>query len=167
MRRERTLVQAAGVLKSVHLVGETDPFFEVKREAETLRLTIAPRDPVPPEARLVIGDRRRPFEKIITARRKAYWSGRHDSDGVYLLAGPGAANASLADSLHVVDVAPTLAAILGMSVSPHWEGRPTLTGLKLDDVEIASWPTPGDGKVNPISVTEELKEKLRSMGYLE
>ena len=137
------------------------------REAETLRLTIAPRDPVPPEARLVIGDRERRFEKIVTARRKAYWSGRHDSDGIYLLAGPGSANASRADSLHVLDVAPTLATILGLSVSPLWEGRPALTGLRLDGIEVASWPTPGDGKTNQISVSEELKEKLRSMGYLE
>jgi len=66
-----------------------------------------------------------------------------------------------------LDVAPTIAALLGLPVSPSWTGRPALEGLSLDRVEIAEYPPPSAPAEAPVHIDEALKEKLRAIGYLD
>jgi arylsulfatase A-like enzyme len=108
-----------------------------------------------------------PFWELVRTRKEAFNSGQHHPDGIYLLAGPSAGSASRADSLNVVDVAPTVAALLGLPVNPMWQGQPALKGLSLDSLSVAAYPPPAHPDGRPPQMDEHLKRRLRAMGYLD
>ncbi|MBD3235747.1 MAG: hypothetical protein GF330_03500, partial [Candidatus Eisenbacteria bacterium] len=165
--REALLAQLAATLGEAHLVGDDRPLFEIKRDAETLYVTLAPRLFLPEKPRILLEGREYPYEELVRARAQAFWSGKHHPDGVYLLAGPAAAQARRADSLHVLDVAPTLAALLDLPVCPRWPGSPALEGLSLADVRLSDYARPEMPQSEPQRMSDDLREKLRSLGYLE
>ncbi|MCK4303840.1 MAG: alkaline phosphatase family protein [Candidatus Eisenbacteria sp.] len=171
VERERLLARLEPILKDVHLVGEHEPFLSVAREQESLCLTMVPRVLIPEKPRVVLNGKEYPFEKLFRDRPWAHWSGQHQLDGIYLLVGPAAERASRADSLHILDVAPTIAALLALPVSPLWTGRPALEGLSLENVRVATYPVPSEAACAPLEqpagMDEELMEKLKSLGYLE
>ncbi len=107
------------------------------------------------------------LEQLITIRAEARFSGVHHPDGVFLLAGPAAATAVHSDSLHVLDVAPTITALMDLPFSTNWTGSPAVQGFSTDSVEYADYPAPSKTAPVPKNMNEALKEQLRSMGYLE
>jgi arylsulfatase A-like enzyme len=165
--REATLERIGSALRAAHLSGETRPFFEVVREGDAIRLEIADRDAIPERSRLVIDGTDRAVEELIAMRIEARFSGEHHPDGIFLLSGPAATGAVRSDSLHVLDVAPTVAAIMGLPFSRNWTGSPAMADFDADGVEYADYPAPSESAPLPENVDEALKEKLRSMGYLE
>ncbi len=166
--RQALLDEIAGTLVEIHLVGETEPVFDVEMSDLTLCVRIASRPSLPDDARLQIGDAVHDFEDVINASQEWHFSGEHHPDGVYILSGPAAVRASGVDSLNVIDVAPTVAALLGLPVSLFWSGRPALTDFTLTDQGLAEYPLPMSDVSNAdIEVTEELKRKLRALGYLD
>lgn len=165
--REELLARLATTLRAARLVGDEEPLFTVERDAETLYLALMPKLFVPDDPRILLNGREYPYQELIRARPQAFWSGKHHPDGVYLLAGPAAERARRADSLHVVDVAPTLAALLDLPVCPRWPGRPALTDLSLDNVRLADYARPDMPEAESQGMSDDLREKLRSLGYLE
>ncbi|MBD3347732.1 MAG: hypothetical protein GF400_00880 [Candidatus Eisenbacteria bacterium] len=165
---DRLFADLEGRLETVHLEGERGPFLEFERDGGVLVIEIAARNAVPRDARVVVGGELHPFDALVKARQEALFSGVHAPDGVYLLAGPRAAEAADTDSLSVVDVAPTMAAILGLPHAVHWTGAPALDSASLDDMREAEYPPPvALAEAREVGGTEQLKEKLRSLGYLE
>jgi arylsulfatase A-like enzyme len=154
-------------LRGAHIAGEDSSLFRTERQHESIRLWIAPRVLVRENARIVIEDKEYDFEDLIRARREAHYSGQHHPDGIYILAGRSAARASDADSLNVLDVAPTVAALLGLPFNPMWQGHPALKGLPYDSLAVAAYPPPGHPDGRPPQMDEDLKRKLRAMGYLD
>ncbi|GEM_PF-1308483 len=165
--RERVLAEVGGALRETRVSGETKPLFEVTRDGGTLVVGIAPRDAVPMEAAIILQGEKHPFRSLIRASAVARFSGVHDVDGIFVLSGPLASNAVLSDSLNVVDVAPTVAGLLGLPVSPVWTGRPALTGLSVSDLGVTEYPLPGQSGTPPPEKNQELREKLKAIGYLE
>lgn len=165
--REATLEQLSSALRGAHLSGETTPFFVLQREGDSIRLEIADRDAIPERARLVLDYADYAVEQLIAIRAEARFSGEHHPDGIFLLAGPAAATAIRSDSLHVLDVAPTIAALMDLPFSTNWTGSPATLGFSTDSVKYADYPAPSDAAPVPEDMDEVLKEKLRSMGYLE
>ncbi|MFC1572391.1 alkaline phosphatase family protein [Candidatus Eisenbacteria bacterium] len=171
--RERVLVRTESILKQVRMTGSEQSIFQIVREDDTLIISIGARGEVPEGARLSINEKEYPFEAVIRSMRGRRggrgWSGVHHPDGIYLLAGPAASRAVAGDSAHVLDVAPTVAALLKLPVSPRWQGRPLVQGVSLAEVEIADYPPPSIEAMtaSPVQVDEALKEKLRAIGYLE
>lgn len=161
------LAQVEGTLRGAHIAGEDSPLFGMENRQDLIRLWIAPRLLVREDSRIVMGGNEYPFGELIRARREAHYSGQHHPDGIYLLAGPSAGKASGADSLNVLDIAPTVAALLGLPVNPMWQGRPALKGLPSDRIAVAAYPPPGTPDGRPPQMDEELKRKLRAMGYLD
>jgi hypothetical protein len=166
-QREAALERMVSTLRGAHLAGETRPFFDVVREGDALRLEIADRDAIPERSRLVLDDADHAVEELIAMRIEARFSGEHHPDGIFLLCGPAAAGAIRSDSLHVLDVAPTVAAIMGLPFSRDWTGSPAMADFRLEGVRYADYPAPAESAPVPDNVDESLKEKLRSMGYLE
>ncbi|MCD4690495.1 alkaline phosphatase family protein [bacterium] len=165
--REETLESLRAALRGAHLTGETRSFFRVQQEGESLRLEMADRDAIPERARLVLNGKHYAVEQLITMRVEARFSGEHHPDGIFLAAGPAAAAGVRSDSLHVVDIAPTVAALLDLPFANNWRGSPALKGFLPEQVEYAEYPAPSEMAPAPERIDEALKDQLRSMGYLE
>ena len=165
--REATFERLASTLRAAHLSGETRPFFELRREGDFIRLEIADRGAIPEQAHLVLGSTDYAMEELVKVRVEARFSGEHHPDGIFLLAGPAAPSTVRSDSLHVVDVAPTIAALMNLPFSTDWTGSPAVQGFSTDSVEYADYPAPSEAAPVPKDLNEALKEQLRSMGYLE
>ncbi len=84
-----------------------------------------------------------------------------------MLSGQSASRAVDADSPHVLDVAPTLAALLHLPISPLWKGRPALQGASIAELGVAEYPPPSEPEPPPTQIDEEMRKRLRALGYLE
>ncbi len=155
------------VLREAHVAGEERPLFDVSLQGEVLHLRLAPRPAFVENASVVMGGAQYPLTRIVHARREAFFSGGHHPDGVYLLSGPSAAHSVAADSLNVLDVAPTLAALLRLPISPLWPGRPAIEGVSIAELGVAEYPPPSEPAPPPTHIDEALKARLRALGYLE
>ena len=132
--REATLERLTSILRGAHLSSDARPFFKLQREGDSIRLEIADRDAIAEQALLVLDNCDYAVEELIRVREEARFSGEHHPDGVFLLAGPAAPSAVRSDSLNVVDVAPTIAALLNLPFSTDWTGSPAVQGLSTDSV---------------------------------
>lgn len=165
--RGELVARLEATLKTAHLSGERRPMFQVRRDGGSLCLSLTLRHGLSPDARVVLDGEEHPFENLVRVTEDIDLSGVHAPDGIYLLAGASAARAIPDDSLHVVDVAPTVAALLDLPVSPHWIGRVALKGFSTADREVAEYPPPGDGTALPSRIAQDLKDRLKAVGYLE
>ncbi len=165
--REAALNRLEARLADAHLSDESVPFFTVTRDGPSLCLEIKDRNELPPDARLVIGSDARPVAELVAMRIEARFSGEHHPDGVFILAGPSSDRATVGDSLHVLDVAPTVAALLDLPSAPNWTGRPAIGNLSPEALAVAVYPAPSASVPANTTMDEALKEKLRAMGYLE
>lgn len=101
----------------------------------------------------------------------------HGADGVIIFAGPGVkAGHRMEDEASVVDVTPTLLAYLGLPAAQDMDGRPLVdcleeTFLSEHPIQwIPTYETGGQiGSEFPIEspIDEGIREKLRSLGYIE
>ena len=100
----------------------------------------------------------------------------HGVDGVFIMAGPGIRAGNRLEDISVVDVAPTLLAYLGSAVGEDMDGRPA-PGL-FEDAFLESNPIQyvtthetggprGDDAPMESPMDDGIKEKLRSLGYIE
>ena len=158
-------------MSEARIAGEDRPLFRVRRDGETVELTIARRTVIGDDTQILLRDRHYPFTQLVRVSRSkqggAGFSGEHHPDGIYLLSGPAAERASGVDSLHVLDIAPTLAALLDLPISPLWTGRPALEPRPHERVAVAEYAPPSAAGAAPVEIDEALKEKLRALGYLE
>jgi predicted AlkP superfamily phosphohydrolase/phosphomutase len=155
------------ILAVAHLVTEAGPLFAVKRDGPSLVLRMRERDAIPEDASIGIAGKSYAFDELVAARPEAHISGEHAPDGVYLLAGPHTALATRVDSLSVLDVAPTVAAILEMPISPLWTGRAAVATESPIVRPVALYATPRTATESPAPPDEHLKSQLRALGYLE
>jgi arylsulfatase A-like enzyme len=155
------------VLRDARVVGESRRLFDVDLQGEILHLHLASRPAVPEDANVILGGAQYPFTRVVRARREAFNSGGHHPNGIYLLSGPSAARSVPADSLHVLDVAPTLAALLRLPISPQWKGSPAIEGVSVAELGVAAYPPPSAPAPPPTHIDEALKARLRALGYLE
>lgn len=101
----------------------------------------------------------------------------HAMDGAFIMAGPGIRpNHRIADGPSVVDVTPTLLAYLGLPTAEDLDGRPIeeifeesyIEEHPVTYVETFETGAPrGDDAPIESPMDEGIKEKLRSLGYIE
>jgi len=100
----------------------------------------------------------------------------HRETGIIVMAGPAVRRGATIEDASVLDVTPTILAILGIPVGRDMDGRvltDAITERALSDRPIAFIEThegssaPGDGEPIPSPVDDEIKEMLRSLGYIE
>lgn len=97
----------------------------------------------------------------------------HDDDAVFLLAGGGVEGAGRVEPARsVYDVAPTIAALLGLPAGSRWPGRP-LPGVEapgLEPVDYARLLPPRAWRARPEGPAPEDREfldQLQALGYLD
>jgi hypothetical protein len=151
----------------VDKAGTGDDYVEV--DAAKRLLELIPEDPT-----IVAPD----GTKILTSKvfQASEWSGAHDYDGLIIATGgPFERGASVTDA-DIYDVTPTILAALGLPVASDMEGRPLVEVMDSDFLAsspvtaIASYETgTADKKAhnNMESMSEELKNQLRAVGYLQ
>lgn len=160
------LVSLQQSLEAARVTGDPSPLFKADRHGETLMLALAPRDAIPERASITLAGREYPFEELVYAGQGAQWSGEHLPDGIFVLSGPAAARAASADSLNVLDVAPTVAALLDLPQCPGWTGRAAVPRPAGAAVRLAEFPLPAGAVPATPGVDPGLKEKLRAIGYV-
>ena len=100
----------------------------------------------------------------------------HREDGVLFVSGPGIERGGSLEGASVLDIAPTVLALSGLPVPRDMDGRPLTeitTGAFRDEypvVYVDTYETSGErsGDESPIEspVDDEIKEMLRSLGYI-
>jgi predicted AlkP superfamily phosphohydrolase/phosphomutase len=101
----------------------------------------------------------------------------HREDGIIFVSGPGINRGGSIAGASVLDVTPTVLALAGLPVARDMDGRPlteimSRTFLErypvvyIDSYEVGDAP---DGDLTPIEspVDDEIKEMLRSLGYID
>ena len=113
-------------------------------------------------------DRPREFSGVAAATA-ALW---HRPEGVFLLAGSGVqALGKVSEPASVYDVAPTVAALLGLPPGSSWPGRP-LPGVAPSSLPPVDWkallpPESYRPKVSQATPSPEFVAQLKALGYLE
>jgi hypothetical protein len=111
--------------------------------------------------------------------KERLWMGvdQHSLDGIIIMKGPGISKGSVIEGATVHDIAPTLLAVAGAPIGRDMSGR-VLTEAFTDDftsghpvryVETHEMdPEKGEGQ-EPVAspVDDEVRERLRSLGYIE
>jgi predicted AlkP superfamily phosphohydrolase/phosphomutase len=100
----------------------------------------------------------------------------HREDGILFISGPGIERGGAIEGATVYDIAPTVLALSGLPVARDMDGRPlteAFTGAFLARhpvVYIDSYELAGEsgGDLSPVEspVDDEIKEMLRSLGYI-
>jgi len=101
----------------------------------------------------------------------------HREDGIIFVSGPGIKRGGSIAGASVLDVTPTVLALAGLPVARDMDGRPLTEVMSstfldrypvvyVDSYEVGDGP---DGDLTPIEspVDEEIKEMLRSLGYID
>jgi tetratricopeptide (TPR) repeat protein len=113
-------------------------------------------------------DRPRAFSGVAAATA-ALW---HRPQGIFLLAGRGVeGKGRVPEPASVYDVAPTVAALLGIPQGTTWRGRP-LPGVAQGKTEKMAWgelvpPESYRPKVSAAPPSQEAVAQLKALGYLE
>lgn len=118
-------------------------------------------------------------EEARSVIRKATWSGDHRRYGILFIKGPGTGTAVSVEGARIIDVAPTVMYLLGLPVPSYMEGQvleSALTREYIADrpvvVDNAAVAGPDADLLSPDTQSDDdadeaLKERLRSLGYLE
>jgi predicted AlkP superfamily phosphohydrolase/phosphomutase len=101
----------------------------------------------------------------------------HREDGIIFISGPGIKRGGSIAGASVLDVTPTVLALAGLPVARDMDGRPLTEAMSstflerypvvyIDSYEVGDAP---DGDLTPIEspVDDEIKEMLRSLGYID
>ncbi len=100
------------------------------------------------------------------------WSGAHAMNGLLMLKGKNIRKGSQVDNAKIIDIAPTLLAIMGLDVPSDMDGRvltEALTAEFLDSRQISrsDYPTQLEAEhTYTDEQVEELKRTLKGLGYL-
>jgi len=100
-------------------------------------------------------------------------SGSHQQNGLFLMWGDRVKTGEVLRGTRILDLAPTLLYLLGLPVSTDMDGRVLLDGLKEEWLggHPVRYATPeeessGDGRGYSSGEEEEIKKKLKGLGYL-
>ncbi len=110
-------------------------------------------------------------EELFTTQR---WSGRHEMNGIFLLAGPQVRGGQVLTDCQVIDLAPTALHLLGQEIPDYMDGRLLTQALEQGFLE-ANPPrytavlAQTAGSTAQLTPEEEAQvaERLRDLGYIE
>lgn len=157
-------------LRLIRLASSNATLFNVSRDPSN-NLEIRLRDEVEELDDLAV---RLPDERVIAANKiiegdTGGISGDHHPDGILIAAGPGIRRGHRFEPASVLDITPTLLNLLGLPVGRDMDGRVLEELFQerpavqfIDTWESAAWQYQKDEE----ETTEELKNHLRSLGYL-
>jgi predicted AlkP superfamily phosphohydrolase/phosphomutase len=100
-------------------------------------------------------------------------NGSHRAEGILMMAGPGIKAGGRLVGAHLMDVAPTVLALLGLAPPVAMDGRLLDEALiQLDSLSETAEPSPFEVTPQPVQAyapveAELVEERLRGLGYLE
>jgi hypothetical protein len=134
-----------------------------------IKVRVTDAEALDPETPVRVGGRRVAASDVI---QFVEVSGTHRIDGILVLAGPGVRpSAQLRDAV-ITDIAPTVLRALGLPIAEDLDGRPLLDAFT-DDWQrehsarvVQTFGTIDSAASTPIEPSEEVIERLRSLGYI-
>jgi predicted AlkP superfamily phosphohydrolase/phosphomutase len=108
--------------------------------------------------------------KLMSPVLNGFYSGFHTMDGILLVNGPGVKQGLTIDDAEIIDVAPTILALLGLAIPRDMDGK-VLRQLMVHEVKVQyelEREDHGTSKTNVFSSQDEqlLTERLENLGYL-
>ena len=110
-------------------------------------------------------------DQLFTPHR---WSGNHQPDGIFVLSGRNVRSAGMIQGARIIDLAPTILALLGVGIPKDMDGIALLTTISEDFLATneMSYCEASDEDVRTEKVYSEeerqkVSERLRDLGYLE
>jgi arylsulfatase A-like enzyme len=102
----------------------------------------------------------------------------HRASGIVFMSGPGIEAGKTIQGATVYDIAPTVLALFGLPVAQDMDGRPLTEAWQpdllarspityIDTYEVEGADDGGDSEPVQSPVDEEIKEMLRSLGYID
>ena len=101
----------------------------------------------------------------------------HREDGILFITGPGIKRGGRIEGASVLDITPTVLALAGLPVARDMDGRPLTEAMSraflerhpvvyIDSYEVGDAP---HGDLTPVEspIDDEIKEMLRSLGYID
>ena len=165
--------EAAAAFRSVRLADDDTPILQVTAgdmDTVDLRIRVPDISRLSSKTPIVAGETTIPAGAVIQIVEN---SGTHRINGILVMVGPGVPAGARIDPASIVDIAPTVLHTLGFPVAEDLDGRvisEAFTGEWLADHPIRPTPTYGDIDHGPTQVaepTDDLIERLRSLGYIE
>jgi predicted AlkP superfamily phosphohydrolase/phosphomutase len=163
---------AAGRFAEARREDTGEPLFVVAvadMDTVDLKVRVADAEALEPDTPVRVGGRRVPASDVI---QLVEVSGTHRIDGVLVLSGPGVRpGVTLRDAV-ITDIAPTVLQALGLPIAEDLDGRALLDAF--DDEwrrvhsarVVRSFGTIDSAASTPIEPSEEVIERLRSLGYI-
>ena len=125
--------------------------------------------------------------KTIEIRGKSYpassvvgrfaWKGDHRPEGIILMAGAGVRPGGIISRADLLDVAPTILALLGLPPSIEMPGNPLWEAMERDDLTPPqdarhvsydyTYSARADSKLPSKSIQEKMKDQLEAIGYIK
>lgn len=116
------------------------------------------------------------YADLVSASEKT--SGTHETEGIFVAAGPGIRRGGKLDPVRLVDVAPTVLALTGRPVAEDMDGQVRMDALDEDFLAaspihyIESYERPGNGQVKKTAgltpdEREALEDRLRALGHID
>lgn len=167
--------KSISVLKEISIpqTGE-HPFSDISPTADGFLINVSIRllDPDARAHTLIINGINHKLEDLLANNT---YSGEHSDRGVFFISGPGVLRHNLIPSLNIYDVFPTVLYCMGLPVPRDISGRVLLEAfVPYNKRRVTRVDTYEDGKgrwlssepVRRISDEERIKEKMKSLGYL-
>lgn len=167
------------MLRTLEYCGERGPFLDIECAADASTIAIRPRKLADSgdDVSVRIQGEEIPLHQLLI--EKAEISGTHDPIGILIAQGPGLRRNADIGEVSVLDVAPTILALMGLPVGRDMDGR-VLTEA-VDPVFLRSHPvrfvethedpppgTPEPEDAEDLSVAESIVgDRLRALGYIE
>ncbi|MBD3169029.1 MAG: hypothetical protein GF307_06065 [candidate division Zixibacteria bacterium] len=164
--------KAISDIRKISIPGKGNLFIDASKTAENrLQLHINP-DIEPDDKIMVTAEKSYPADSLVMLHTAI--SGWHEQYGIILAKGPAFKRGYRYDEGTVLDITPTTLYLMGLPVAEDMDGR-VMQGMFAEDFlenhKITYIPTYEDSlsrqnAVNLVEGEEELKEKLRALGYI-
>ena len=91
--------------------------------------------------------------------------------GIFIACGPGIKTGAVVDSVTVLDIAPTILAVMGFPWAEDMDGEPLrdifTTPLEYDTIATYDRPRAHDNSIIGTEVDKEVRDKLKALGYVK
>ncbi len=170
-----TREEAAAALRNVKIAGTGQVLFNVSTDPSSDAVmieSVGEVSRVKLEGDVIVGQRQIPLSRILSPQVN---SGTHALHGILIMSGPPFRRGVVLPRAGVADVAPTIMAVLGYPVASDLDGRVLRESIRPEFLErfpvrrVRTYgPPPAlpDAGAKNRGLSEEDKERLRSLGYL-
>jgi len=165
------------LLRDSFVLETNEPLFDISMtDSHSIRVRVRTDLEVESDTKIRLSDSECRLRDITEGHPRI--SGTHALDGIIIMSGENIRKGTHISNASVLDVTPTILALLGIpvaqdmdgrvlseAISPEWQKRNPITYIASYDTELAD-EKPSDERLMDDEETAKIKEKLKGLGYL-